>query len=209
MTPPANAADPARPAYLALLERLSGLHPRGIDLSLDRVRRLLASLGHPERRLPPVVHLAGTNGKGSTLAFMRAALEAAGRRVHAYTSPHLVRFNERIRVAGRPIADDPLAQVLAEVEACNAGRPVTPFEAQTAAAVCQRSGMATCNGSENRCQSHQKNTKKKVPQTFDVHPQQRASSYYGPATPSACARVLPVSLIQNHFSPLSAWKTRC
>ena len=83
----------------AILERLLTLHPREIDLSLERVERLMADLGHPERRLPPVIHVAGTNGKGSTIAFMRAILEAAGLRVHVYTSPHLVRFNERFRLA--------------------------------------------------------------------------------------------------------------
>ena len=88
-----------------ILERLKRLHPLVIDLSLDRIERLLDALGHPERRLPPVVHVAGTNGKGSTVAFMRAALEAAGFTAHVYTSPHLVRFNERIVVAGKTIDD--------------------------------------------------------------------------------------------------------
>ena len=89
-----------------IVARLHGLHPRLIDLSLDRLRVLLAKLDHPERRLPPVVHVAGTNGKGSTCAFLRAMAEAAGQRVHVYTSPHLVRFNERIRVAGELVSDD-------------------------------------------------------------------------------------------------------
>ena len=88
-----------------IVARLHGLHPRLIDLSLDRLRDLLAKLDHPERRLPPVVHVAGTNGKGSTCAFLRAMAEAAGQRVHVYTSPHLVRFNERIRVAGELVSD--------------------------------------------------------------------------------------------------------
>ena len=92
-----------------ILARLSRLHPKLIDLSLGRVQALLAALDNPERRLPPVVHIAGTNGKGSLVAFLRAILEAAGYRVHAYTSPHLVRFNERILLAGRPITDDRLA----------------------------------------------------------------------------------------------------
>ncbi|TCT04742.1 bifunctional folylpolyglutamate synthase/dihydrofolate synthase [Aquabacter spiritensis] len=118
----------------AMLERLSALHPKRIDLSLDRMHRLLAALGHPERRLPPVLHVAGTNGKGSTIAFLRAALEAAGRQVHVYTSPHLVRFNERIRLAGRLVEDAALAQALDRTEAANAGAPITLFEITTAAA---------------------------------------------------------------------------
>src|ERR1700716_4410779 len=93
----------------AIVARLLGLHPRLIDLSLDRMWRILDALGHPERRLPPVIHVGGTNGKGSVIAFMRAILEAAGLRVHVYTSPHLVRFNERFRlgqVAGRRLVSD-------------------------------------------------------------------------------------------------------
>src|SRR5215216_8019309 len=82
----------------SIVERLLTLHPKGIDLSLDRMWRVLDALDHPERRLPPVIHVAGTNGKGSTIAFMRAILEAAGLHVHVYTSPHLVRFHERIRL---------------------------------------------------------------------------------------------------------------
>src|SRR5690606_33702874 len=117
-----------------LLAELKGLHPQLIDLSLGRIERLLARLGHPERRLPPVVHVAGTNGKGSTVAFLRAALEAAGHRVHAYTSPHLVRFNERIRLAGRPIDDDALVTALEECETANGDAPITFFEITTAAA---------------------------------------------------------------------------
>ena len=84
----------------SILARLLALHPKRIDLTLERVQRILQRLGSPERRVPPVIHVAGTNGKGSTVAFLRAIAEAAGLRVHAYTSPHLVRFNERIRVAG-------------------------------------------------------------------------------------------------------------
>ena len=91
-----------------VLERLTKLHPKIIDLSLDRTWRLLERLGHPERRLPPVVHVAGTNGKGSVIAYLRAMLEAAGYRVHVYTSPHLVRFHERIRLAGELIEEDAL-----------------------------------------------------------------------------------------------------
>ncbi|MEO5373279.1 MAG: bifunctional folylpolyglutamate synthase/dihydrofolate synthase [Alphaproteobacteria bacterium] len=118
----------------AVLERLTTLHPKAIDLSLDRVRRLLAALGNPEAGLPPTVHVAGTNGKGSVVAYLRAFLEAAGLRVHAYTSPHLVRFNERIRVAGELIGDDALVALLEEVERVNAGRPITFFEVTTCAA---------------------------------------------------------------------------
>jgi dihydrofolate synthase/folylpolyglutamate synthase len=117
-----------------VLERLMSLHPKVIDLTLDRVERLLAALGHPERRLPPVVHVAGTNGKGSTIAMMRAGLEAAGRRVHVYTSPHLARFHERIRLAGRLIDEDRLIALLETCEAANGGAPITFFEITTAAA---------------------------------------------------------------------------
>jgi dihydrofolate synthase/folylpolyglutamate synthase len=117
------------------LERLKALHPKAIDLSLDRMRRLLDDLGHPERKLPPVIHVAGTNGKGSTVAFIRAIAEAAGLRVHVYTSPHLVRFAERIRLAGRLIDDDQLSSILDHVESVNAGKPVTFFEVTTAVAL--------------------------------------------------------------------------
>jgi dihydrofolate synthase/folylpolyglutamate synthase len=116
-----------------IIERLHGLYPKLIDLSLDRLHRLLAALGHPERRLPPVLHVAGTNGKGSTCAFMRAMGEAAGMRVHVYTSPHLVSFNERIRLAGTLVSDERLAATLGEVERVNAGLPVTVFEVLMAA----------------------------------------------------------------------------
>lgn len=105
-----------------------------IDLSLARIERLLERLGHPERQLAPVIHVAGTNGKGSTIAFMKAILEALGCAVHVYTSPHLVRFNERIVVAGREIDDDSLCALLHECEAANAGEPITFFEITTAAA---------------------------------------------------------------------------
>ncbi|HRO13931.1 MAG TPA: Mur ligase family protein, partial [Paracoccus sp. (in: a-proteobacteria)] len=118
----------------AILQRLTGLHPKVIDLSLDRMAALLADLGHPERAIPPVIHVAGTNGKGSTQAMIRAGLESAGLRVHAYTSPHLAWFNERIRLAGALISDQALAETLAEVERVNAGRPITFFEVTTAAA---------------------------------------------------------------------------
>ena len=117
-----------------VLERLNRLHPKVIDLSLGRVERLLARLDHPERRLPPVIHVAGTNGKGSVIAFLRAILEAAGQRVHVYTSPHLVRFHERIRLAGRLIEEAALVELLEECEAANGEEPITFFEITTAAA---------------------------------------------------------------------------
>jgi dihydrofolate synthase/folylpolyglutamate synthase len=122
-------------AHDAALERLRALHPIKIDLSLDRIGRLLDALGRPQDRLPPVVHVAGTNGKGSTVAFIRAIAEAAGLRVHVLTSPHLVRFVERIRLAGTLITDEALAELLARVEAANAGQPITFFEITTAAAL--------------------------------------------------------------------------
>lgn len=116
--------------------RLRARHPQRIDLSLDRMRALCAALGDPQNRLPPVVHVAGTNGKGSTVAFIRAIAEAAGLKVHAYTSPHLVRFNERIRLAGTLIGDDRLNGVLDRVEAAidRSGSQATVFESTTAAA---------------------------------------------------------------------------
>lgn len=117
-----------------ILTRLLALHPRLIDLTLDRVLRLLEDLGRPQDRLPPVIHVAGTNGKGSTIAFLRAFLEAAGKRVHVYTSPQLVRFNERIRLAGTLVDDDRLNAALEHCEAVNAGRSITYFEITTAAA---------------------------------------------------------------------------
>jgi dihydrofolate synthase/folylpolyglutamate synthase len=117
-----------------ILERLGHLHPKLIDLSLGRVERLLAALGNPQDRLPPVVHVAGTKGKGSTVATMRACLEAAGYRVHAYISPHLVRFHERIQLAGRPIEEDALMVLLEECERANGDAPITFFEITTAAA---------------------------------------------------------------------------
>lgn len=117
-----------------LVARLHGLHPRLIDLSLDRLLSLLARLGNPHLRLPPVIHVAGTNGKGSTCAFLRAMGEAAGMRVHVYISPHLVRFNERIRIAGQEVSDETLAATLGELEQINAGAPITVFEMITAAA---------------------------------------------------------------------------
>jgi dihydrofolate synthase / folylpolyglutamate synthase len=122
-----------------LLAELKGLHPRLIDLSLGRIEALLAKLGHPERRLPPVIHVAGTNGKGSVTAFLAAMLGAAGLRVHVYTSPHLVRFHERIALADadgrtRPIGETELVSCLLEVQRINAGEQITFFEITTAAA---------------------------------------------------------------------------
>ncbi|WP_249691527.1 folylpolyglutamate synthase/dihydrofolate synthase family protein [Stappia sp. WLB 29] len=119
----------------AILDRLLALHPREIDLSLGRMERLLGALGRPQDRLPPLVHIAGTNGKGSTTAFMRAILEAAGLKVHVYTSPHLVSFNERIRLAGRIVSDARLIEALDTCEQANAGAEITFFEVTTAAAL--------------------------------------------------------------------------
>lgn len=126
---------PAAPADI--LARLARLHKVTIDLDLSRLQRLLADMGHPERQLPPVIHVGGTNGKGSTTAYIRAILEAAGLRVHVFTSPHLVRINESIRIGevggGVLIDDHELADALALVELANAGRSITEFEALTAA----------------------------------------------------------------------------
>ncbi len=118
----------------AILTRLLSLHPKIIDLSLGRMHDILAKLGHPERKLPPVIHVAGTNGKGSTVAYLRHIMEAAGLKVHAYTSPHLVKFHERIRVAGDLIAEADLSALLQECEVVNGGEPITFFEITTAAA---------------------------------------------------------------------------
>ena len=120
----------------SIVARLTSLHPKRIDLSLDRVQHLLSALDHPEKKLPPVIHIAGTNGKGSTVAFLRAILEAAGKRVHTYTSPHLVRFNERFRIGaageGKLVSDEELAAAMEECERANAGAPITVFEITTA-----------------------------------------------------------------------------
>ena len=118
----------------AVVERLHALYPRSIDLSTDRLLRLLGALGNPHLHLPPVIHVAGTNGKGSTCAFLRAIGEAQGWRVHVFTSPHLVRFNERIRLAGEIIDDDTLEAAFDEVERVNAGAPITVFEVLMACA---------------------------------------------------------------------------
>lgn len=119
----------------AVLLRLAALHPKRIDMVLGRIQRLLAALDHPEKKLPPVIHVAGTNGKGSVCAFARAMLEAQGFAVHVYTSPHLVHFRERIRLAGRLIAEDDLVATLEECERVNDGAPITFFEITTAAAL--------------------------------------------------------------------------
>ena len=122
--------DPIR-ASDAVIQRLRANHPTLIDLTTGRVERLLAALGRPDLRLPPVIHVAGTNGKGSTVAYLRAIGEAAGLRVHALTSPHLVRFAERIRLAGKLIADEQLLELTERVEAANAGEPISFFEITT------------------------------------------------------------------------------
>lgn len=118
----------------AILARLSRLHPKLIDLSLERMLPLLERLGNPHDHLPPVIHVAGTNAKGSTIAYLRAFLEAAGKSVHVYNSPHLVRFNERIRLAGKLVGTRRLNATLEEVERVNAGDPITFFEVTTVAA---------------------------------------------------------------------------
>src|SRR4051812_44140846 len=131
----ADFARSAHPDVQAQLDRLQKLSPTGDRLGLERISVVLDRLGRPQDRLPPLFHVAGTNGKGSTVAFLRAALEASGHSVHVFTSPHLVRFNERIRIAGRLIDDEPLALLLAEV--LDAGKGVEPsfFEVATAAAI--------------------------------------------------------------------------
>ena len=125
----------------AILTRMMALHPKVIDLTLDRVWRLLDRLGNPQEQLPPVVHIAGTNGKGSTLAMIRAGLEAAEKRVHAYTSPHLARFHERIRLAGALIGETELSQRLEDCYQTNGADPITYFEITTCAAL---KAMAEC-----------------------------------------------------------------
>ncbi|HEV2651352.1 MAG TPA: folylpolyglutamate synthase/dihydrofolate synthase family protein [Rhizomicrobium sp.] len=117
----------------AVLERLLALHPKKIDLALDRILRLLHELGDPQKRMPPTIHVAGTNGKGSVCAFSRSMLEAQGLRVHMHISPHLVRFHERIRIAGKEISEDELVATLEECERVNEGRPITYFEITDAA----------------------------------------------------------------------------
>src|SRR5258708_2430342 len=131
----ADFARSAHPGVQAQLDRLAKLSPAGDRLGLERILTLLDRLGRPQDQLPPVFHVAGTNGKGSTVAFLRAALEAAGYEVHAFTSPHLVRFNERIRVAGRLIDDESLAALLAEVLAASTDIQPSFFEVATAVAI--------------------------------------------------------------------------
>jgi dihydrofolate synthase/folylpolyglutamate synthase len=132
-----NAPAASSPPSLdELIARLSALHPKRIDLGLERMHRLLARLDHPEKNVPPVIHVAGTNGKGSTVAYLRAILEAAGLRVHVYTSPWLVRINESFRLAGKLVGDDELRAALVHVERVNEGEAVTFFEAKTAAGFC-------------------------------------------------------------------------
>ncbi len=135
----APAAQPSS-SLGEVVARVSTLHPAKIDLNLDRINRLLERLDHPERKLPPVIHVAGTNGKGSTIAYLRATLEAAGLRVHAYTSPYLVRLNECVRLGraggGVLVGDDELRDALERCERANAGAPITVFEIKTAAAFC-------------------------------------------------------------------------
>lgn len=138
MSPAAQPSKNPPTSYDDILTRLASLHPKRIDLTLDRMWRILERLDHPERRIPPVIHVAGTNGKGSTVAFLRAILEAAGLRVHTYTSPHLVRFNERFRLGkvggGILVSDAQLRDALDHCERVNDGEPITIFEIETAAA---------------------------------------------------------------------------
>ncbi|MGI9506741.1 MAG: bifunctional folylpolyglutamate synthase/dihydrofolate synthase, partial [Geminicoccaceae bacterium] len=117
-----------------ILARLQTLYPKASDLSLGRLKRLLKALNHPERHLPPVVHIAGTNGKGSTLAMLDAMCRADGKRVQRYVSPHLVRFNERMLFNGEPIDEQAFTHVLDRAEEANQGKPITFFEITTAAA---------------------------------------------------------------------------
>jgi len=131
---PADFARSDHPLLDSLLVAAGQQRVRGVDLALDRIERLLARMGAPHRRLPPVFHVAGTNGKGSTCAFLRAGLEAAGARTHVYTSPHLVRVNERVRLAGELVSDEDMAEALGDVLRLNAGQPLSFFEALTAAA---------------------------------------------------------------------------
>jgi dihydrofolate synthase/folylpolyglutamate synthase len=126
-----NGQQASAVPFDAMLARLLALHPKRTDLALDRMQHILAALDRPEQRLPPVIHVAGTNGKGSTVAFMRAILEAAGKRVHVYTSPNLVRINERFRIGkeggGKLVSDAELGETLAECEAKNGNAPITVF----------------------------------------------------------------------------------
>ncbi|MGB0908673.1 MAG: bifunctional folylpolyglutamate synthase/dihydrofolate synthase, partial [Maricaulaceae bacterium] len=129
-----DTTSESQSAVDAALAALSALHPKKIDLGLERIERVLKALGNPHQNLPPVVHIAGTNGKGSTLSYVRAMAEAGGLKCHAYTSPHLVRFHERIVLAGEMISDEKLIDILARVREANDGQPLSFFEATTAAA---------------------------------------------------------------------------
>jgi len=120
------------PRTEALVEKLLANHPKGFDLSLGRILGLLEKLGNPHKRIPPAVHVAGTNGKGSTLAFVRAILEAAGYKIHVHTSPHLVNWGERYRLAGTLVDDETLAEAIERVAETNAGTPITVFEIMSA-----------------------------------------------------------------------------
>ncbi len=135
-----NTSASKRAPLSEVIARLSALHPSRIDLDLKRMHRLLERLDHPERKMPPVIHVAGTNGKGSTIAYLRAILEAAGLRVHTYTSPYLVRLNECFRLGradgGALVGDDELCGALEHCERANAGAPITIFEIETAASFC-------------------------------------------------------------------------
>jgi len=119
----------------AALAAMAALHPKKIDLGLERIERVLTALGNPQDKLPPVVHIAGTNGKGSTVSFIRAMAEAGGLKCHVYISPHLVHFRERITVASNEISDTQLLDILERVRAANDGEPLSFFEATTAAAL--------------------------------------------------------------------------
>ncbi|MEK9827203.1 MAG: bifunctional folylpolyglutamate synthase/dihydrofolate synthase, partial [Rhodospirillales bacterium] len=132
MTEQARAVD--RIATSRIVERLSELHPKLIDLSTERIERLLRDLGYPHLELPNVIHVAGTNGKGSTCAFLRALLNEAGYSVNVYTSPHLVSFTERVRLNDAPITEDAFLSILEHCERVNDGRQITFFEMLTAAA---------------------------------------------------------------------------
>src|SRR3954463_13549469 len=132
--PPDPGHDPIR-ASDEVIQRLRANHPTLIDLTTGRVERLLHALGDPHRPLPPVIHVAGTNGKGSTVAYLRAIAEAAGLKAHALTSPHLVRFAERIRIAGELITDEALTRIIDNVEAANDGQPISFFEIATVVAL--------------------------------------------------------------------------
>lgn len=135
MTIGLDISDPVQSKLGALARQLHATFPKQIDLSLSRMNYLLEKMGNPHLRLPPVIHVAGTNGKGSTAAFMRAMLESARHKVHVYTSPHLVRFNERIRLAGNLIEDDYLLELVEDCWRHNAGQPITFFELTTIAAM--------------------------------------------------------------------------